>query len=66
MRCERCGLNPAEFEVVGGGRRQKVCDECLPAAQRAAGTPRSTTRIQGGAAGGEEQADLFGEVGGAA
>jgi protein-arginine kinase activator protein McsA len=46
MRCERCGLNPAEFEVVGGGRRQHVCEGCLPAAQREAGTPRSTTRIR--------------------
>jgi protein-arginine kinase activator protein McsA len=46
MRCERCGLNPAEFEVAGGGRRQSVCDGCLAAAQREAGTPRSTTRIR--------------------
>jgi protein-arginine kinase activator protein McsA len=48
VTCERCGLNPAEFEVAGGGRRQRVCEGCLPAAQRAAGTPRSTTRIRGG------------------
>jgi hypothetical protein len=66
MTCERCGLSPAEFEVVGGGRRVRVCDGCLAAAQREAGTPRSTTRIRGGATGGEEQGDLFGEVGGAA
>jgi protein-arginine kinase activator protein McsA len=60
MTCERCGLNPAEFEVVGGGRRERVCDGCLAAAQREAGTPRSTVRIEVEADDG--QATLF-EVG---
>jgi protein-arginine kinase activator protein McsA len=60
MTCERCGLNPAEFEVVGSGRRERVCDGCLTAAQRAAGTPRTTTRIRGGADDG--QGTLF-EIG---
>jgi protein-arginine kinase activator protein McsA len=64
MTCERCGLNPAEFEVVGGGRRQRVCEGCLAAAQREAGTPRSTVRIRGEADDG--QATLFDVEGGAA
>jgi protein-arginine kinase activator protein McsA len=67
MRCERCGLNPAEFEVVGGGRRQHVCEGCLPAAQREAGTPRSTVRIKVEAASADDgQLDLFDLGGGAA
>jgi hypothetical protein len=64
MRCGQCGETDAEFEVVGGGRRQQVCDRCLPAAQRAAGTPRSTVRIQGETDDG--QATLFDVEGGAA
>jgi protein-arginine kinase activator protein McsA len=67
MTCERCGLNPAEFEVVGGGRRERVCDGCLAAAQREAGTPRSTVRIDAEAAPADDgQLDLFGDCGGAA
>jgi NMD protein affecting ribosome stability and mRNA decay len=64
MTCERCGLTPAEFEVAGGSRRERVCDGCLAAAQREAGTPRSTTRIRGGADNG--QGTLFDVEGGAA
>jgi hypothetical protein len=66
-RGARCGLNPAEFEVVGGGRRQHVCEGCLPAAQREAGTPRSTVRIKVEAASADDgQLDLFDLGGGAA
>ena len=61
MTCELCAKRDAEYEVVGGGRARRACDGCLPAAQKAAGTPRSTTRIQAGpAVAGDEQADLFG------